>query len=141
MGFSVEEFRKEAEAVVNLISNYLQSSADGKAINWKSPEDQLAFWEKDFNNFSTTSATDLFRKVMEHSVNLHCPKYMRHQVAVTLPVTILSNALIACLNQGSAVYEMGMAGNAIAQVVTRDLARRFGFGEAGAGMFRACTPL
>ncbi|MDO5349122.1 MAG: hypothetical protein Q4E86_04195 [Lachnospiraceae bacterium] len=47
-------------------------------------------------------------KVMAHSVNFHSKGYMGHQVAVTLPVTVLTSAMMAYMNNCTTVYELAM---------------------------------
>lgn len=133
-GFSTLKLRKEAFAVANLIFDYLNSKSGQKTIDWKNPQEQLDFWQKDFDSSEKPELTALFKDVMDHSVNLHSPGYMGHQVGVTLPVTVLSNAVIAALSQGMAVYEMGMAGNAMERVITQHLAKKMGFGDDASGV-------
>lgn len=58
---------------------------------------------------------------------------MGHQVSPPYPVSILTSALMAYLNNGMAVYEMGMAGNAMEKIVIRDLAKRFGLPDGATG--------
>lgn len=130
-----KELKEQGQAVVNLIMNHIGDAKLEKTINWKSPEEELQFWENDFASGQKAELLNLFKDIIDHTVNLHSPKYMGHQVAVTHPVTVLSNALIAGLNQGMAVYEMGMAGNAIEKVLIRHLAQKFGFGKDAAGVF------
>ncbi len=70
---------------------------------------------------------------MSHSINFHSKGYMGHQVAVTLPLTVLTSALIAYMNNCTTVYELGMAGNAMEKVVITHLAETFGYAEGATG--------
>lgn len=133
-GFSAEEIKKYANAVVNLITNHLERSDDNKTIDWKSPEEQLEFWKNDMASPTPADPIVLFKSIIEKSLNLHSPKYMGHQVAVTLPITVLSSAIIAYLNQGMPVYEMGMVGNALERIIIKQLAEKFGFGLEASGI-------
>lgn len=132
-GFSVAHFREQGKAVIDLIADHLQQVNADKTIDCLRPDAQLSYWQQDFES-PVCTPVELFQNVINRSVHLHSPRYMGHQVAVTLPVTILSSAVIACLNQGLPVYEMGMAGNAIEQVVIRHLANKFGFSNHASGI-------
>ncbi|MEN0052871.1 MAG: aminotransferase class I/II-fold pyridoxal phosphate-dependent enzyme [Mucilaginibacter sp.] len=103
-------------------------------IQFELPEDQLAFWQNDLDNREDTNLLNLLENVMAKSINLHSRGYLGHQVPPTLPVTILTSAIIAYLNNGMAVYEMGMAGNAMEKLVIAWLAKHFGFGEEASGL-------
>ena len=135
--YSPEDFRENAHRVVNLLADHLEESINSEkmpAIKWIDPEEHLEFWKADFNSPNAKDPVDLFKAVMERSVNLHNPKYIGHQVSATLPVTVLSAALIAYLNQGVSVYDMGMAGNAMEKIMIEHLASKFGYGKEAAGI-------
>ncbi|NHA04369.1 aminotransferase class I/II-fold pyridoxal phosphate-dependent enzyme [Mucilaginibacter sp. HC2] len=136
--FKPETFRSEAHQLVELLATELEkahTAPQKKAtINWESPAEQLAYWQNDFNSPLINNPQGLFRSVISRSVNLHSRGYIGHQTATTLPVTALTSALISFFNNGMAVYEMGMAGNAMEKVVTAHMAARFGFGEDASGI-------
>jgi len=105
-----------------------------KTLQWEKPEDQLTFWQNTLNSSDQDNALALFENVISKSINLHNRGYFGHQVPPTLPITILTSAIIAFLNNGMAVYEMGMAGNAMEKIVIARLAKRFGFGDDASGV-------
>ena len=70
---------------------------------------------------------------MSPSVNFHSKGYVGHQVAVTLPVTALTSAMMAYMNNCTTVYELGMAGNAMEKVVISHLAEKFGYNKGATG--------
>ena len=70
---------------------------------------------------------------MQHSIHFHSKGYMGHQVAVTLPLTALTNALIGYMNNCTTVYELGMAGNAMEKVVISHMAEKYGYDKRATG--------
>ncbi|MBZ9731702.1 aminotransferase class I/II-fold pyridoxal phosphate-dependent enzyme, partial [Salegentibacter sp. JZCK2] len=103
------------------------------AISWQHPEEQLKYWQHDFSKPTLEEPMELFTDVMEKSVQVHRRKYLGHQTTPTLPVTVLSGALISLLNQGMGVYEMGMVGNTLEKILTEDLAQTLGYSAEASG--------
>lgn len=134
--YSPEEFQKDASKLMNIISGELEASLTQevpKTIKRYSPEEQLDFWQEDFSSTAQEEFPDLMKKVMSHSINFHSKGYVGHQVAVTLPVTVLTSAMMAYMNNCTTVYELGMAGNAMEKVVISHLAEKFGYHKGAAG--------
>lgn len=135
--YSVEEFQKNAGYIVNEIQKQLFAanlSETQKTINYIAPEDSLRFWEKDFASAVPAGLPELMEKVKTHSIQFHSKGYMGHQVAVTLPITALTSALIAWMNNCTTVYELGMAGNAMEKVVIDHLAKKYGYAKSATGV-------
>ncbi len=132
--YSASVFSKDANAIVDLISEHLNNSSTTKTLEWMTPEEQLEFWKKDFNSVSNTDPLTLFSSVIKHSINIHNPKYLGHQVSASLPLTVISSAVIAYLNQSLPVYEMGMVGNALEKIITGHLIKKLKFGEEASGI-------
>lgn len=135
--YSVEKFRKQGHELIEMMAEYLQdctTNREGaKAIPWESPQEQLNFWEQDFSKPSVEAPLEIFKDVMARSVQVHRKRYLGHQTTPTLPVTALSGAMIALLNQGMGVYEMGMTGNTLEKILTERLAKTLGYGEEASG--------
>lgn len=134
--YSADEFKKLMPQVMDMITEQIESSRSAhsfKTINRLSPEEQLGFWENDFASQPCSSLSTLAEKILSHSINFHSRGYMGHQVAVTLPVTALTAALIAYMNNCTTVYELGMAGNAMEKVVISHLAEKFGYSKGATG--------
>lgn len=134
--YSVDSFKKEAQKVIDIIANELENvQANGlqKTIERKSPEEQLAFWSEEFASTGSSSLSQLSEKIMEHSIHFHSKGYMGHQVAVTLPITSLTSALIGYMNNCTTVYELGMAGNAMEKVVISHMAEKYGYDKGATG--------
>lgn len=110
-----------------------QSQSRQKTIDRLAPKEQLQFWQEDFGGETPENLNELVDKVLSHSINFHSKGYMGHQVAVTLPVTVLTSALMAYMNNCTTVYELGMAGNAMEKVVISHMAEKFGYEDGSTG--------
>lgn len=125
-------FRTRAHNLVDLLADHLEQSTlgKGKAIPYRTPEDAYAYW----STFEG-SGQELFEAVLAQSTAVHHPGYVGHQVAVPNTEAILASWVSDVLNNGSAVYEMGMAANAIERRVTEQLGRAFGLPHGSSGIF------
>ena len=134
--FDAEIFRQEGHRLIDLLADYLlQVSEDrsSKVIHWQSPEVEWRDWEVDFQQ-QGKPVSELFEAVLKRSIHLHQPGYMGHQISPPAPVAALSGLLDNFLNNGMGVYEMGVAGTAIEQLVVKITAKQMGFGENAGGV-------
>lgn len=134
--YLAEEFKKDAPKLMDMIAEELNSSLTSdvpKTIHRWSPEEQLQFWQEDFSSTEPMDLQALMKKVMSHSINFHSKGYVGHQVAVTLPLTALTSAMMAYMNNCTTVYELGMAGNAMEKVVISHMAEKFGYNQGATG--------
>jgi L-2,4-diaminobutyrate decarboxylase len=134
--FSPDSFRAQAHQMVDLLADYLSASQnlENQAIPFQSPEKNLAFWEEDFAEGVNENPTEFFKKVIEKSTNLHNPRYMGHQVGVIAPIAATASMLTALLNNGMAVYEMGLVSNPLEKIITDLMAKRIGFDKKSGGI-------
>lgn len=136
--FDPEDFRKNGHELVDMLADYLHATRNENqmpANPWTPPTESLAFWQNDFNQAAEGNApTDLFRQILEHSVHLHHPKYMGHQISPAAPVAALAGLLNDLLNNGMGVYEMGVSGTAVEHLVIRIFAQALGFDERAGGI-------
>lgn len=135
--YSADNFRKEARKIIELLAEEmedLQANTEKKTISRKSPQEQLAFWKDELVSKENCSLSELSQKIMQSSVHFHNKGYMGHQVAVTLPLTALTNALIGYMNNCTTVYELGMAGNAMEKVVISHMAEKYGYDKRATGV-------
>ncbi|ALI98026.1 pyridoxal phosphate-dependent decarboxylase family protein [Rufibacter tibetensis] len=134
--YSAEEFRRQGHELIELLANYLaEATTDKESVQvtpWQEPAQQLAYWQEDFTK-PATNPLALFQDVMDKSIQVHRKRYVGHQTTPTLPITILSSALMATLNQGMGVYEMGMVGNTLEKIMTEYLAQKLGFDQEASG--------
>ena len=127
-------FRQTGHQLVDLLADHLsrlQTEPDTKVIPYRTPEDELAFWQK--GSDSLQPPIDFFRDVLDHSINVHHPRYIGHQVSAPAFVSGLAGMLSDVLNNGTGVYEMGMASNALERVVVDFLAKQVGYQPGAAG--------
>lgn len=135
--YSIENFREQGHELIDIMANYLEDTRTDRvgalAIPWQHPDEQLNYWKQDFSKPPLDEPLELFKDVIERSVQVHRKRYLGHQTTPTLPATVLSGALISLLNQGMGVYEMGMVGNTLEKILTEDLAQKFGYSSEASG--------
>ncbi len=134
--YSPAEFKKSGHKIVDMLAEELEKSQaekPDKTITWLSPEAQYKFWNDDFYDENKTQLPELMKDVFSHPINFHNKGYVGHQVAVTLPATALTSAVIGYLNNCTTVYELGMAGNAMEKVIIKHLAEKFGYDSRATG--------
>ena len=126
-------FREAGHRLVDELSEYLKEtlSGSGQVLNYKDPQEQLDLWKKGLSGDTPGVETE---NILKHITRVHHPRYMGHQVAPPLPVASLMALLGGFLNNGMAVYEMGMAPTAMERVVTDWLCRKLGYGSSSRGI-------
>lgn len=125
--YDPEEFRKRGHQLVDELANHLTASISGKSkkvIDWKLPEEERDYWT---NFLEDGKEETLFSETLKHSIHIHHPHYIGHQVTAPAPITALSGMLNALINNGMAVYEMGMAPTAMERIVTDKLCQKIGY--------------
>ncbi len=131
--YSAEDFKDTGYKLIDLLSDHIQNTTTGKnesTIRWNEPEKELNFWE---NFLENGDEKDFFKEILNRTTHIHHPKYMGHQVAPTAPLTALTGMLSSILNNGMAVYEMGMSSNAIERIVTEKLCEKIGYDQHASG--------
>jgi len=110
--------RAFAHDLVDRLFDHVEQIDSRPVVDWKSAPELRALL-RDTN--------DPIGAILEHSIQLHHPSYMGHQVCPPFPSAILGDLLISTLNQSTAVWEMSPAGTVIEQEVVRWLADRAGY--------------
>jgi L-2,4-diaminobutyrate decarboxylase len=131
--YDTEVFRKKGHELIDQLADHLDDKLQqksGPAIHWNEPEDELAFWEDFLKN---GNQEQLFTEITKRTTYIHHPHYIGHQVTPTAPINALTGMISAMLNNGMAVYEMGMSPSAIERVVTDLLCKKIGFDTASGG--------
>lgn len=134
--YSAEVFRRQGHALIDLLADHLAAAqaGSGPVLDYQSPEDQLAYWQADFAQPTSDDPVPLLADVLKRSIHLHHPQCMGHQVSPPLPLAALTGLLTGMLNQGMAVYEMGMTANALERLVTQWLASQLALGTEAGGL-------
>lgn len=131
--YDTEKFKLLGHRLLDTLDTYLGEAFenhDSKPIRWKKPEESLAFWSDFLEN---GDIQDFFEEVFKRSTHLHHPGYVGHQVSPAAPVTLLTASISAALNNGTAVYEMGMVTNPMERIITEWLAKKIGYTENYSG--------
>jgi L-2,4-diaminobutyrate decarboxylase len=134
--YSANDFRIYGHQLIDMLAGYLQntqSAEDPITIRWEDPGNQLKFWQNDFNSPLPGTPGSLVKNILDRSIHLHSRRAMGHQVSPPVPVGILFSMLSSFLNNGSAVYEMGMTSNVLEKIVTEDLAQKLGYQKDASG--------
>jgi L-2,4-diaminobutyrate decarboxylase len=136
--FRADTFRKEGHALINLLADYLEQ-LDERPENipvmpYFSTETAYSNWEIDLKNRQANSLISLFSKVLKEGIHLHHPGYMGHQVNPPAPSAALGSLLSAFMNNGMAVFEMGIPGTSMERAVIKVVAEAFGFSEHANGL-------
>ncbi|MCL6265534.1 pyridoxal phosphate-dependent decarboxylase family protein [Flagellimonas myxillae] len=131
--YDASTFKNHGDQLVQLLAHHLNNASRGssKTIDWNLPEDELAFW----NSFlETGKMDDFFPEILKRTTHVHNPKYVGHQVAVPAPITALTGLIASMLNNGMAVYEMGMSPTAMERIVCDLLGQNIGYSENSRGI-------
>ncbi len=130
--YHVETFRNTAHELIDLLSDHLLKGQQqkSKVLKYQHPDKELDFWKQQSKTNDTLS---LFKSIIQHSINVQHPNFMGHQVAAPALMSGLSSLLVDVLGNGTGVYEMGMASNAIEKIVTDKIAGFIGFNTQSCG--------
>ncbi|HMQ48843.1 MAG TPA: aminotransferase class I/II-fold pyridoxal phosphate-dependent enzyme [Saprospiraceae bacterium] len=134
-----ENFRKTGHQLIDLLANHLEHVQSGqrpKTIYFDRPDGAFEFWENQLSAESPEklSSMDFFQEVLNRAIAVHHPNYMGHQVCSVAPEAALAALVDSLLNNGGAVYEMGMVGTPMERAILKKLARKIGFGEEAEGI-------
>ena len=75
------------------------------------------------------------RRIIDHSIHIHHPNYIGHQVTSPLPVAVLVQFCTTLLNNGAAIYEMGPVNMAMERNVIERFGSLIGFKPGCDGIF------
>ncbi len=129
-------FRKTGHQLVDELADHLEKMRTGnhKTFHWADPDQEFLHWMKDFEEGTSGNLLDFFRTILDHSVQLHSPNYMGHQIAPSVPASALAGLLSDFLNNGMGVYEMGVASSALDKVIIKKMAQQMGLSTATDGV-------
>jgi len=110
--------RTLAHDLVDKLFDHVEQIDSRPVVDWKTAPELRAL---------IRDTGDPIKAILDHSIQLHHPSYMGHQVCPPFPSAILGDLLISTLNQSTAVWEMSPVGTVIEQEVVRWLADRAGY--------------
>jgi len=132
--YDSDDFRETGRRIIDQLSvhtNDTTSKEEKKTISWNDPTHELEYWK----GFLRNGDKDHFiEEILKRTTHTHNPKYLGHQVAATAPITALTSVVSALLNNGMAVYEMGMAPSAIEKVVVDEVCAKIGYSAESGGL-------
>lgn len=132
--YSSNDFREIGHQLIDMLADHLeqvQSDSNLPVIKYRDPEEELSYWKNDLS--SGSSMLDFYGEILDRSIHVHHPRYMGHQVAVPSVISSLSGLVTDLLSNGTGVYEMGMASNALERIVTDFVSEKIGYGTEAAG--------
>jgi len=138
--FDAASFRTQGHALIDQIAEYFtrvrSTGTDSMPVlPWVDPESMRRAWPASFEKPGEQELSSLVARVLAESNHLHHPRYMGHQVAVSLPLASLTDLVSSVLNNAMAIYETGPVSTSIERNLAAWLARQVGFGTGADGIF------
>ena len=134
---SPEHFREIGYGLIELLVSELQIAnsplSEQKAIEWMDSEDMLSYWSKDSSYEQASDPVTVFKEILSHSINMNRRGNVGHQISAPHPLSVLTSMLMAHLNNGMGVYEVGMVGNALEKIIIEKLACLFNLPSGATG--------
>lgn len=134
--YDATSFRAWGHQLIDLLADHLgevQKDREYPVISYRDPETELDFWQKDFARGASKEPMNFFKDLLDHCIYVHHPHYMGHQISVPALVAGLSSLMTDVLSNGTGVYEMGMASNALEKVITDWVAQKIGYSDQASG--------
>lgn len=132
--YNPTDFRRLGHEMVDLLADHLesmQSNDPGRVISYQDPAEELRFWEDNFA--SDQDINETFSTIFARSIKVHHPNYIGHQVSVPAPIASIAGMVSDLLNNGTGVYEMGMASNALEKIIIDLMNQTIGFSKTAGG--------
>ncbi len=134
-------YRETASRVVDTLANYLEQSQEGNTpvvqltpIAHLSQEMNLAGLIRK-GGLDLDRLTPFLEKYLDHSMHMHHPGYIGHQVAVPHPAAALADMIHGLICNPMSIYEMGPSAAAIEQEMVQWMLEKVGWKNQGAGLF------
>jgi L-2,4-diaminobutyrate decarboxylase len=136
--FDAERFRALAHRVVDRLADHLAHVDDGAVVPALSPRDAVARLRAAVPRRPAEDVDAAFERVVDDALatatRLHHRGFVGHQVASPLPAAALADLVMALLNNGMAIFEMGKGGTALERAVLVWLAGEMGLSPTSSGV-------
>ncbi len=119
-----------AHQLVDQLFDHVQQIASRPVVDWHSAAE---LGERLRLDPGRGDARALAQLLLDHSIQLHHPSYMGHQVCPPAAPAVLADLLISALNQSTAVWEMSPAATIIEKEIVRWLCDRVGYSAEAEG--------
>ncbi len=127
-------------ALIDLLADHLRTieASQAKVLDWRDPPQNVAQAAELMGQPAGLDAApealaerfaQLVRIALERGLNLHDPRYIGHQVAASVPLAGLFDALGSVTNQAMAIYDMGPWATAAERAMVQCLGRAIGWPE------------
>jgi L-2,4-diaminobutyrate decarboxylase len=136
--FDPEEFRAEGHKIIDTLADYLKIALDGgemPVLPWFEPDELAQAFSFQSCGGMNEPLDSYIKRILEHSIHIHHPRYIGHQVTSPLPLTVLTQLCTTLLNNGAAIYEMGPVNMAMEKNVIDRFGSLIGFKEGFGGIF------
>lgn len=133
--YDPNQFRSIGHQLIDVLADHLedaQTASKDVVLPYKSPEAELSFWQQHLQSDATP--IDTFKTILKHSIHIQDPRYMGHQTATVAPLSSLAGLVSDLLNNGTGVFEMGPASNALEKLVTDLLSSYVGYDTSSSGI-------
>ncbi len=131
-------FRRLGHQVIDQIADYLDRATKGEGMPVLpdcAPDALLARWPAGFPALGgQETLSGLLERVLADSNHLHHPHYIGHQVTTPLPAAALADMVAGLMNNGMAVYEMGMSATAMEHRIVEWMCGLLGFPPGADGI-------
>jgi L-2,4-diaminobutyrate decarboxylase len=136
--FDPEDFRKEGHILIDTLSDYLNKALSGSkmpVLPDNDPEKLTEFFSFDSGGGITEPLNKFVKRIIDHSIHIHHPKYIGHQVTSPFPAAALVQLCTTLLNNGAAIYEMGPVNMAMERNVVEYFGSLIGYAKGYDGIF------
>ncbi len=135
--YDPERFRADGHRLIDWLADHLAAAHgrdDAPVLPWREPIEARADWPADFPDEGDGELIEVLTRAARGSIRLHHPRYLGHQVPPPLPGAALADLMVALLNNGMAVYEMGPTGTPMELAVVRWMADQLGLPASAGGV-------
>jgi L-2,4-diaminobutyrate decarboxylase len=136
--FDAERFRALAHRVVDRVADHLANVDDGPVVPSLAPRDAVARLDgrvpRQPADDVDAAVLAVFDEAFASATRLHHRGFVGHQVASPLPAAALADLVMAILNNGMAIFEMGKGATALERAVLVWLAAELGMPSSSSGV-------
>jgi L-2,4-diaminobutyrate decarboxylase len=136
--YDPELLRDAGHRLVELITEYLRraQASQGEVLPWCEPQENIRHAGRALDNAVGPAAgrqaladqfTQLVQTMLARGHHLHDPRYIGHQVAASVPMAGLFDAVGSLTNQAMAIYDMGPWATAVEWAMVERLGRQIGW--------------
>jgi L-2,4-diaminobutyrate decarboxylase len=139
-GWEGGEYERLAAVALPAVARYVEESQRGtRPVSAPPPLEEL-IERLDLRRLARDGGLDgedfaaWLERVLEHSVRLHHPAEIAHQVAAPDVPSAIADLVQGAINQPMSIYEMGPAAHAMEHVVVEWMTEQIGWPEGGGGV-------